>query len=76
MIFIFLCMISSLLAIYFCRYSIKLYYKRLSYAHIPGPRTDSLHLFYTGNLCEILYFIRKGKNFQDFISKWYIYIYV
>ncbi len=72
MIFIVFCIILSLFTLYLCKYSIKLYYKRNSFAHIPGPRSDTFYSFYTGNLGEILDFIHTGKNFHDYILKWYI----
>ena len=71
MILISLCLVSVILPLYMCHYSIQVYYKRQKYAHIPGPPCDTILSFYMGNIAEIINFMKKGKQFPDFISEWY-----
>lgn len=64
-------LIFSLAPVYFLSYTFRFYYKRLKYAHIPGPNTIGFTGFYLGNLKEILKKVNHGSTYPEYLWEWY-----
>ena len=50
--------------------TIKIYFLRKKYAHIPGPPTRGLIGFYMGNLDQAIHVMKNGKILADLINEW------
>jgi hypothetical protein len=66
--------IASIIAlIYFVYYTIKVYFVRQKYQHIPGPPADGLIGFYTGNVFDLIKSYKTGKVYGDVQLEWLVY---
>ena len=68
---LFLTGISTTLVGYFTYYTLKIYFLRQKYKHIPGPPANGILGFYFGNIFEI-----KGNNNQllmNQVAEWLEY---
>jgi hypothetical protein len=55
----------------FTYYTIKIYFLRKKYEHIPGPPANGILGFYFGNVFEIIITTRRNKMiYMDKISEW------
>jgi hypothetical protein len=55
----------------FSYYTIKIYFLRRKYEHIPGPPASGIIGFYFGNVFEILVYTRRKKMiYMDKVAEW------
>jgi hypothetical protein len=61
---LFLAGISTILVGHFIHYTLKIYFLRQKYRHIPGPPADGIFGFFFGNILEI-----KSNNNKLLLNK-------
>ena len=69
---LFLAGISTTLVGYFTYYTLKIYFLRQKYRHIPGPAADGILGFYLGNVLEANTARKENRMLLDLISEGYI----
>ena len=67
---LFLTGISTTLVGYFTYYTLKIYFLRQKYKHIPGPPANGILGFYLGNVLEANAARRDNRMLIDLISGW------
>ena len=68
----FLTILFAIFICFFIHYSLKVYFLRQRYRHIPGPPANGIIGFYFGNALEIKAFQNQGYLLMDKILEWYL----
>ena len=68
---LFLAGISTILVGYFTYYTLKIYFLRQKYKHIPGPPSNGILGFYFGNILEIKR--SSNKLLMNQVAEWLEY---
>nr|QUF59385.1 cytochrome p450 CYP3049B3 [Brachionus angularis] len=53
-------------------FTVKLYFKKRKYAHIPGPKPGGILGFYFGNLIEVLQYTKKGVMYPVYLQNCFL----
>ena len=53
-------------------WTLRIYFNRRKFRHIPGPPTKGIYGFYFGNMAEVIQNVEQGGSYFELLLKWYV----